>query len=69
MDNRLIFLYRMVTELWGHGRETWAGNGKSGTNGVVAQQANPLCMRRSRDVERNKVVKRVSHVPRKAAIV
>ena len=60
MDNRLIFLYRMVTELWGHGRETWAGNGKSGTNGVVAQQANPLCMRRSRDVERTKVVK---HVP------
>ncbi len=27
------------------------------------------CMIRRRDVERNKVVKRVSHVPRKAAIV
>ena len=56
----LRFLHPLLSELRGHGRETWAGNGKSGTNGVVAQQANPLCMRRSRDVERTKVVK---HVP------
>ena len=41
MDNRLIFLYRMVTELWGHGRETWAGNGKSGTSEVPAALEKP----------------------------
>ena len=43
MDNRLIFLYRMVTELWGHGRETWAGNGKAGASEVSVREANPPC--------------------------
>ena len=69
MDNRLIFLYCSITELWGHVRRAGAGNGKSGTSEVVAQQANPLCIRRSRDVERNLVAKPVSHASRKAAIV
>ena len=30
MDNRLIFLYYDMTEMWGHGRIMKAGNGKTG---------------------------------------
>jgi len=33
MDNRLKFLYCMMTELWGHGQKAWAGNGKAGASG------------------------------------
>jgi hypothetical protein len=32
MDNRLIFLYRVQTELWGHGRVGRAGKGKTGSS-------------------------------------
>ena len=34
MDNRLIFLYCSITELWGHVSRAGAGNGKSGTSEV-----------------------------------
>ena len=46
-----------------------AGNGKTGTSGVGVRIGKSVVMIRRRDVERNKVAKRVSHVPRKAAIV
>ena len=57
MDNRLIFLYCSMTELWGHVRRAGAGNGKPGASEVVAGLENPSCMRRRRDAERNKVAK------------
>ncbi len=41
MDNRLKFLYRMQTELWGHRRIVRAGNGKTGTSTKVLAEANP----------------------------
>ena len=43
MDNRLKFLYLMITELWGRRKKARAGNGKTGTSGVRAKEANPLC--------------------------
>ena len=33
MDNRLIFLYYLITELWGRRRIRKAGNGKTGASG------------------------------------
>ena len=33
MDNRLIFLYYDITEMWGHGRIGRPGNGKPGPSG------------------------------------
>ena len=41
MDNRLIFLYCGMTELWGHVRKAEAGNGKPGASRVPDTQANP----------------------------
>ena len=41
MDNRLIFLYSVVSEMWGHGCETAAGNGKTGASAGAAGEANP----------------------------
>ena len=41
MDNRLKFLYCLITELWGHRQKARAGNGKTGTSGVGVRQANP----------------------------
>ena len=32
MDNRLIFLYLEITELWGHRQVGEAGNGKTGSS-------------------------------------
>ena len=32
MDNRLRFLYRMASEMWGRRRITGAGNGKTGVS-------------------------------------
>ena len=43
MDNRLIFLYCSMTELWGHVRRAGAGNGKPGTSEVPVWQENPPC--------------------------
>ena len=34
MDNRLKFLYRDITELWGHVWRAQAGNGKPGASEV-----------------------------------
>ena len=42
MDNRLIFLYYSMTELWGRMWNAWAGNGKSSTSEVGGQKGNPL---------------------------
>ena len=41
MDNRLIFLYYNISELWGHVRKAEAGNGKPGASRVPDTQANP----------------------------
>ncbi len=41
MDNRLIFLYCSMTELWGRMWEAWAGNGNTGASKVGAVLANP----------------------------
>ena len=65
----LRFLHPLLSELRGHGKGSRAGNGKPGASEVVAGLENPPCIRRRRDAERNEVVKYVSHVPRKAAIV
>ena len=57
MDDRLIFLYCDMTELWGHARKAEAGNGKPGASGGVAGLENPSCIRQRRDAERNEVAK------------
>ncbi len=41
MDNRLKFLYLMITELWGRRKKARAGNGKTGTSRVSVWEANP----------------------------
>ncbi|EOS70645.1 hypothetical protein C817_05797 [Dorea sp. 5-2] len=41
MDNRLRFLYRVYTELWGHVWKGHAGKGKTGASGGGEMQANP----------------------------
>ena len=41
MDNRLKFLYRDITELWGHGVLTEAGKGKTGASTGGEIQAKP----------------------------
>ena len=68
MDNRFRFLYHMITELWGHGRRTRAGNGKPGASEGGAKEANPL--RGSIVVMRSEkeVAKSVERLSRKAAI-
>ena len=42
MDNRLKFLYCIITELWGHRQKAGAGNGKAGASEVGVKEANPL---------------------------
>ena len=42
MDNRLIFLYCSITELWGRMWKGQAQNGKLRTSEVAVQKANPL---------------------------
>ena len=68
MDNRLRFLYRVLTEMWGRRRITGAGNGKTGAS--IKAEAAGKSASQAKDAMRNeiKVVKRVSCVPRKAAI-
>ena len=41
MDNRFRFLYRDITELWGHVWRAQAGNGKPGASEVGVVLANP----------------------------
>ena len=41
MDNRLRFLYRVSSELWGHRRIAQPGNGKTGASRVAVRLANP----------------------------
>ena len=41
MDNRLRFLYSMVSEMWGHRHEAGAGNGKTGASGGAAREGKP----------------------------
>ena len=41
MDDRLIFLYCDMTELWGHARKAEAGNGKPGASGVPEWKEKP----------------------------
>ena len=43
MDNRLRFLYRMISELWGHRKGRGAGNGKTGASEGAVREANPPC--------------------------
>ena len=41
MDNRWIFLYCDISELWGHRGDVRAGNEKAGASGIDDWQANP----------------------------
>ena len=69
MDNRLIFLYCSVTELWGRIDKVWAGNGKPGASRRGAGKGKPSSATQGCDAERKKVAKHMECVPRKAAIV
>jgi len=46
MDNRLKFLYRISSELWGHRTEGKPGNEKTGASRGLVKLANPLSNRR-----------------------
>ena len=68
MDSRLRFLHYDMTELWGRMWRAGARNGKPrASEEVCGRQIRRISQ--SRDADRNKVGKPVSHVPRKAAIV
>ena len=41
MDNRLRFLYYIVSELWGRREKARAGNGKTGISEGDVREANP----------------------------
>ena len=41
MDNRWRFLYYVMTELWGHGRQMRAGKGDTGASAGAVREANP----------------------------
>ncbi len=41
MDNRLKFLYFMISELWGHRTKAGPGNEETGASRGAAGQANP----------------------------
>ena len=41
MDNRWRFLYYVMTELWGHGRQMCAGKGKTGASAGGAVKEKP----------------------------
>ena len=42
MDNRLRFLYRVSSELWGHRTKVKPGNEKTGASVGPVELANPL---------------------------
>ena len=68
MDNRLKFLYRHETELWGHRGIAGAGNGETGASIDLGGRQIPL-HKKICDAERNKVAKPAKQLSRKAAIV
>ena len=63
--NSCTILYQ---KLWGRTGKARAGKGKTGPSVAVERKANPS-FKAERDGERREVAKRVSQVPRKAAIV
>ena len=70
MDNRLRFLYRMSSEMWGRRRITGAGNGKTGASAKVRTVGKSAVYQLKRDAERTYSSEvRESTLPRKAAIV
>ena len=70
MDNRLRFLYRMASEMWGRRRITGAGNGNTGVSikaeAVGKSAAGKLKCYAERTYSSEA---RESTLPRKAAIV
>ena len=68
MDSRSRFLHPCMTELWGHGKEGRAGNGKTGASEGAGGQEKPPSVRQRRDAERNRVVKLPDFLSRKAAM-
>ena len=52
MDNRLRFLYRMVSEMWGRRRITGAGNGKTGASAKAEAVGKTAAGKLKRDAER-----------------
>jgi hypothetical protein len=42
MDNRLKFLYRVLSELWGHRTKGEPGNEKTGASTGLVKPENPL---------------------------
>ena len=70
MDNRLRFLYHMVSELWGRGRITGAGNGNTGASAKAEAVGKSAAEKLKRYAERTYSSEaRESTLPRKAAIV
>ena len=70
MDNRLRFLYRMASEMWGRRRITGAGNGKTGVSVKAGAVGKSAAGKLKRDAERSYSSEaRESTLPRKAAIV
>ena len=68
MDNRLKFLYCLITELWGHMFRSRAGKGSPVQAEVIGGRQTPH-KREDCDAERRKVAKSDENVSRKAAIV
>ena len=70
MDNRLIFLYLVQTELWGHGRVGRAGKGKTGASAKVSLGGKSPGRMLKRDAERIYSSEASEPMPsRKSAIV
>ena len=53
MDNRLRFLYRMASEMWGRRRITGAGNGKTGASAKAEAAGKSAAEKLKRYAERN----------------
>ena len=69
MDNRWRFLYYKVTELWGRRRKARPGNGKPRASEGGAMEGKPYGRPKSVKRTEERVRKRASQLPRKAAIV
>ena len=70
MDNRLRFLYRVPSEMWGRRRITGAGNGKTGASAKAEAVGKSAAGKLKRYAERTYSSEaRKSTLPRKAAIV
>ena len=69
MDNRLRFLYFMISELWGHSHKAESGNGKTGASTGGAWEANPPCKPEVLSVANKRVAKSEEWLSGKAAIV